>query len=167
MSARSELTITDTDDGNFKSAQTHLQMKMNLSNFPIERGNSFDYDIITTPVTSDDEKGIESKASKLEPAEKIESSKFESKKASKFDSARARFESPSSTPVNARTPKYQIKVVDEKATPTSRQHLAAGFGGNAERIGKLSSSTPQFGDLKSSQSRLGGSGSMVGKETSI
>ncbi len=147
MSARSELTIADTEESSYRSAPT---TPTNPDSFEYlnKRDSTLDYDIITTPVGSDDE---------FSPPDIFKAAPLEA--------------------TTVKTPKYQIRIVEETPTPTRNGSLdalsssnnreeAGRLSSSPQRIGKLSTSTPQFGELVTSQSRFGGSGS-IGKETSI
>ena len=157
FSARSELTIadTDTDTMSYKSAPDTPTNNSEFE-FPSRGDSMIDYDVITTPVGSDDENLIPD----------IDATPV------------ARTSSPKVT-ITSRTPKYQIRVIDEskdknqspKAVSSSMDNItpvdASTLGSSPQRIGNLSASMPQFGGLKTSQARFGGSGNLQGKETSI
>ena len=161
-SARSELTIASTSQDNQSDTQSFRSAPATPTNsstfdFPLQRDSEVEYDIITTPVGSDDE--VLNTPVVSAPV--------------KIDAA---------TPVNGSPPKYQIRVVDETpkqksgsmdvlpsgATPSYHGNGDVGkLSSSPQRISHLSASSPQFGDLNNSQSRFGGSGSSIGKETSI
>ena len=164
FSARSEQTIaSDNDTLSFKSAPD-TPTNMNEFQFPSKDDSSFDYDIITTPVGSDDESLIpDIDATPVG----VKSTPVAAKSAS----------SKSSVSMSAQTPTYQIKFIDEsgkqspKVASASMENVSSAdnsrLSSSPQRISKLSASTPQFGGLQTSQSRFGGSGSLIGKETSI
>lgn len=190
MSARSELTIAsisqDTDaDTDYKSAP---DTPTNLYEFDFgsnNRDSIIDYDIITTPVGSDDE-GL-SPDSKQTP--KASTTPNAPNGSTSPNAAVAtpigvtpRAGSPSKgvpTPMSSHTPRYQISFIDESngksrisnVTSASLENVTSPSSGklatSPQRISKLSASTPQFGELEDSKSRFGGSGSLFGKETAI
>ena len=188
MSARSELTIAsisqdmDADTMSYKSAP---DTPTNLREFDFgsnNRDSIIDYDIITTPVGSDDE-GLspDTKQTPKALATPRASNESPSSVATPVG-ATARAGSPSkgvATPMSSQTPRYQISFIDESngksrisnVTSASLENVTSPGSGklstSPQRISKLSASTPQFGELETSKSRFGGSGSLFGKETSI
>ena len=188
MSARSELTIasisqdTDADTMSYKSAP---DTPTNLREFDFgsnNRDSIIDYDIITTPVGSDDE-GLSSDTKQTPKASATPRAPNESPSAVATPvGATPRAGSPSkgvATPMSSQTPRYQISFIDESngknrlsnVTSASLENMTSPSSGklstSPQRISKLSASTPQFGELEASKSRFGGSGSLFGKETSI
>ena len=158
FSARSEQTIaSDNDTLSFKSAPD-TPTNTDEFQFPTKDDSILDYDIITTPIGSDDERlvpGVNATPITAKPAPwgatPVGDRAF--------------------TPGANQTPKYQIKFIDEsgkqdpKVLSASMENVSS--TGRGKLNSKLSSSTPQFGELQTSQSRFGGSGSFFGKETSI
>lgn len=158
FSARSEQTMaSDNDAMSFKSAP-ETPTNVNEFQFPT-KDDSFDYDIITTPVGSDDE-------SLAAPAD-----------VTPTGTLLTTAPDGTSTLSSLQKPKYQIKVIDESAGQSSKVVSASmdnvsSVGGSQlssspQRISNMSSSMPHFGGLQKSQSQFGGSGSIYGKETSI
>ena len=166
FSARSEQTVaSDNDTLSFRSAPDTPTNIDDEFRFPSrDDSTALDYDIITTPVGSDDENMIPD----IVPTPVTIKSPGTSAVA---DAAKV------SAPVSMQTPKYQIKFIDEsgkqraKVMSASMENMSSAgkdrLSASPQRVGKLSTSTPQFGELQNSQSRVGGSGSLFGKETAI
>jgi len=165
FSARSEQTIaSDNDTLSFRSAPDTPTNIDDEFQFPSKDESTLDYDIITTPVGSDDEKMIPDIVATPVTTKSSGTSVV-------ADAAKI------STPGSKQTPKYQIAFIDEsgkqkaKVMSASMENIpTAGkdrLSASPQRVGQLSTSTPQFGELQNSESRFGGSGSLFGKETAI
>ena len=165
FSARSELTVaSDNDTLSFTSAPD-TPTNTNEFHFPSKDVSTLDYDIITTPVGSDDENLVPD----------VDATPLAVKTAPL--AAASSTAEQVATPGSIGTPKYRIKFIDEsgkqgpKVLSASMENISSSgrdrLSANPQRVGKLSTSTPQFGELQTSKSRFGGSGSFFGKETSI
>ena len=165
FSARSELTVaSDNDTLSFTSAPDTPTNNSEFQ-FPSRDVSTLDYDIITTPVGSDDEKLVPD----------VDTTPV-AVKSTPLAAASSMTEQVA-TPGSSTAPKYRIKFIDEsgkqgpKVLSASMENVSSSgrdrLDANPQRVGKLSTSTPQFGELQTSQSRFGGSGSFFGKETSI